>query len=357
MKRKLAMFVAAFLIVVSVAAQKPTITFQTKDHDFGNINETDGKVSYVFEFTNTGTATLAIQNVQASCGCTTPSWTKEPIEPGKKGKIVATYDPAGRPNGFNKSISVHSNATNENEVLYIRGNVISKNAPNNFPMQMGALKYGSKNIQMNNVAKGKSQTRSIGIKNTSATEMKVEVAHLPVYVSAVVTPATLKAGEEGKIDFTFNSAKTSVWGPINDDVYITINGKKIISEEYKLALVANVSEDFNSLSTNDKRKAPILELKSPNIYLGQIKKGHIIRGKVIMKNSGINPLEIRRIVNNNAEVTVHPVTSIKGGKEGALKIDINTKSLAIGNYTRVFSMQTNDPQNPVILFNLSWQVK
>lgn len=357
MKRKLTILVAAFLIVASAAAQKPTITFQTKEHDFGNINETDGKVSHVFEFTNTGTATLVIQNVQASCGCTTPSWTKEPIEPGKTGKIVATYDPTGRPNGFNKNISVRSNATNENEVLYIKGNVISRNVPNNFPLQMGALKYGSKNIQMNNVAKGKSQTRSISIKNTSNADMKVDVAHLPIYITAVVTPSTLKAGEEGKIDFTFNSSKTSVWGPINDDVYLMLNGKKVISEEYKLVLVANISEDFNGLSTNDKRKAPILELKSPNIYLGQIKKGHIIRGKVIMKNSGINPLEVRRIVNNNAEVTVHPIPSIKGGKEGSLKIDINSKSLPVGNYTRVFSMQTNDPQNPVIVFNLSWQVK
>ena len=118
-----------------------------------------------------------------------------------------------------------------------------------------------------------------------------------------------------------------------------------------------MTEDFSNLSGDDKRNAPILEIKSPNIYLGQITKGHVIRGKIILKNAGINPLQIRRIVNINSEVTVHSIQSIKGGKSGDIKVDINTKELAVGNYTKIFTMQTNDPQNQFVVFNLSWKVK
>jgi hypothetical protein len=71
---------------------------------------------------------LVINRVQASCGCTTPTWTKEPIEPGKSGSIVVTYNPLGRPGIFVKTITVYSNATDEQTVLIIKGDVIPKQA-------------------------------------------------------------------------------------------------------------------------------------------------------------------------------------------------------------------------------------
>jgi hypothetical protein len=69
-------------------------------------------------------------------------------------------------------------------------------------------------------------------------------------------------------------------------------------------------------------------------------------------------LEIRRIVNNNAEILVHPsVLSVKGGKSGLLKVDVNTANLSKGEYKRIITIQTNDPQNSYMVFNLSWVVK
>ena len=65
-------------------AQNSVIDFAESLHDFGQINEADGFVNYEFHFTNKGTTPLVIKDVQASCGCTTPSYTKEPIQPGKK---------------------------------------------------------------------------------------------------------------------------------------------------------------------------------------------------------------------------------------------------------------------------------
>ncbi|VBB48157.1 conserved exported hypothetical protein [uncultured Paludibacter sp.] len=363
MKRKLGILLAVFtMVILTAAAQKPVISFPVKEHDFGQVNEQDGKITYVFEFTNTGSTPLIVQRVQASCGCTTPDWTKEPIEPGKKGTITATYNPQGRPGVFTKSITVYSNASNETEVLYIKGNVIPKpqETANNLPLQMGggALRYNTKIIQMNNIAKNNTQTRSLGIKNSSNNDLKVDVANLPAYVNAVVTPSTLKPGQEGKIDFTFNSAKTSMWGPVNDDVFLVLNGKKTMADEYKVSLLANVVEDFGKMTIDDKRNSPIFEIKSPNIYLGEITQGHKVRGKINIKNSGKNSLEIRRIVNNNNEILVRPATmSIKSGKTSELKVDINSKDLAKGEYKRTFTMQTNDPQNSFIVFNLSWKVK
>ena len=131
MKKKLS-FVFTFLLAVSIAvskvatAQSPVLTFETTDHDFGTVKEEGGPISHEFVFTNTGKAPVIINNVKASCGCTTPSWTKEPVAPGEKGTIVAQYNPQNRPGAFRKSITVTSNADPSTSVLYIKGNVTPK---------------------------------------------------------------------------------------------------------------------------------------------------------------------------------------------------------------------------------------
>src|SRR5690242_20400174 len=71
----------------------PVVTFEKATHDFGDINQGD-KVEQTFKFTNTGTEPLLITNVNVQCGCTTPSWPREPIAPGAKGEIVVVFNSA-----------------------------------------------------------------------------------------------------------------------------------------------------------------------------------------------------------------------------------------------------------------------
>ncbi len=98
--------------------------------NFGSIK--DGEiVSHEFEFTNTGDGDVIISNVQASCGCTTPDWTKDPIKPGKTGVIKAVFNSSGKgtPEAtlVEKSISVDfSNSTVPFMVLKFRSNILSK---------------------------------------------------------------------------------------------------------------------------------------------------------------------------------------------------------------------------------------
>ena len=98
MKKMLLM--SALLISMAGLAQQPVITFNKTTHDFGKINESDGRVTTIFEFKNEGMSPLVLTNVRASCGCTSPKWTREPIEPGQSGQITVTYNPSGRPGRF-----------------------------------------------------------------------------------------------------------------------------------------------------------------------------------------------------------------------------------------------------------------
>jgi hypothetical protein len=98
---------------------KATIVFDNLEHDFGNLKiGADGEC--VFKFENKGTLPLIISRVAASCGCTTPSWTKDPVLPGKTGEIKVKYD-TSRPGMFSKTITVISNAETSSVLLRING--------------------------------------------------------------------------------------------------------------------------------------------------------------------------------------------------------------------------------------------
>lgn len=106
----------------STEAKKDTaqISFAQTTYDEGSVKP--GSHTFEFEFANTGTKPLVLTNVAPSCGCTIADWPKEPIMPGKKGVIKATYNASGVGN-FQKNITVHSNAQTPTVVISFKVNV------------------------------------------------------------------------------------------------------------------------------------------------------------------------------------------------------------------------------------------
>ena len=91
------------------------------EFDFGTIKEVDGPVSHTFIIKNTGSSPLVLTRVVASCGCTKPEFQTAPIAPGKTSAIKVTYNPAGRPGQFVKTISIYSNGKDGSYILRIKG--------------------------------------------------------------------------------------------------------------------------------------------------------------------------------------------------------------------------------------------
>lgn len=108
------------------ATTKPAATaifqwLQPETKDFGKIPQ-GTPVTATFKFKNTGKIPLVISNVQASCGCTTPNYSREPIAPNETGFIMATYN-AANPGTFNKNVTVTANVEGGSVVLYLKGEV------------------------------------------------------------------------------------------------------------------------------------------------------------------------------------------------------------------------------------------
>lgn len=127
--KKILLIIGIVTISTLVFSQQngPAVSWDKTVHDFGKFEEANGVVVATFEFVNTGNEPLFITNVRASCGCTSPEWSKEPVQPGAKGYVKAAYNPAKRPGKFNKSITVTTNEFQPTSVLRIMGDVIPAN--------------------------------------------------------------------------------------------------------------------------------------------------------------------------------------------------------------------------------------
>ncbi len=124
--KKFAFILLTMCLSVSFAmAQKngAGMKFDKTEYDFGKVQEKAEKITTDFSFTNNGKTPLVINRVQASCGCTTPEYTKEPVLPGKKGVIKVTYSTTGRVSAFNKKITVFTNVPDTVYTLTIKGEV------------------------------------------------------------------------------------------------------------------------------------------------------------------------------------------------------------------------------------------
>ena len=98
------------------------ISFSKDVHDFGKMKQY-GDASTAFSFTNTGDQPLIISNCKGSCGCTVPTWPRQPIAPGATASIKVKYD-SKRVGPINKSVTITSNATNTpTKVIRITGNI------------------------------------------------------------------------------------------------------------------------------------------------------------------------------------------------------------------------------------------
>ena len=106
---------------------EPKFKFNESEFDFGTI--TDGeKVSHTFRFTNVGNADLVITSATASCGCTVPKHSKEPIPPGKTGEIEVTFNSEGKGSGVSvtKDVTIIANTNPVQTILQIKAVVLPK---------------------------------------------------------------------------------------------------------------------------------------------------------------------------------------------------------------------------------------
>ncbi|MDO7877791.1 DUF1573 domain-containing protein [Hymenobacter sp. ASUV-10] len=237
-------FLTIGLLAISVAARaQGVIQFEKENHEFGNVPE--GTVAtHEFKFKNTGNQPVIISNVQASCGCTTPDWTKTPVMPGKSGIVKAMYNSAGRPGMFTKTVTVTSNASTPSTVLTIKGAVLTKAEikPTLTPAQLAKsphLEVDRTTHDFGKMESGQQQTARFTVRNTGKTPLELGGLTSGCYcVGYKNPPKPIAPGQSAVIELLYSQRQI---GQISDAVTIASND---VSGDTKITLKANIVKDL-----------------------------------------------------------------------------------------------------------------
>ncbi len=357
--RFLLMLLTLSLFVVEVKAQssQAKIVFETTEHDFGNFKEADGSQSYEFAFVNQGATPLILNNVQASCGCTTPEWTKKPIAPGEKGLIKVSYNPANRPGPFNKSITVTSNGEVPRTILRIKGTVEQreKTIAELYPREIGPVRAKSNHIAFVKINEKEVKTDSLEIVNDSDQAVTLDFKTPPENLTVKVVPSTLKPHEKGNIIVTYDASKINSYGFVMHRIYLNVDGKA----DYRnsIGVSATIEEDFSSLTPEQLASAPVASFNEETHEFGDINEGDKVECVFTLKNLGKRDLIIRNVKTSCGCTAVTPEKKVVTANESVpLKVVFNSKGKR-GRQNKAITVITNDPKNPTTILRISTNVK
>ncbi|HKZ37206.1 MAG TPA: DUF1573 domain-containing protein [Chryseolinea sp.] len=348
MMRLIAVF--CFLWSTSVSAQvaKP-LQFREEIFDFGSVKEQGGSVIHEFKFVNNSTRHIKILTVQASCGCTTPDWSKEAIAPGKSGFIQASFNPLGRPGYFNKSLTVTTDFDANPIMLQIKGQVAVEGETGNTDFQAtnGSWKLKSGSFNMGKVyIKNEFTIRDFQVLNGGTKPVTFSGKSVgPAYIKVDVQPKTLAPGEKGNIKISYNGKMKGMYGFQSDNVEIFTDDEQNSTKSF--SIYATLEDQFPEFNAEELAKAPKLRVQSTSLDFGRIRPNAASVREILFYNTGKKELDIKSLQGNCTCITASAAnTSIKPGEGSSLKISLNPQDRK-GALQKSITIYSNDPQNPV----------
>jgi len=351
-----------FCFVVSTCAfaqiSKP-LQFREEIFDFGAIKEQAGPAVHEFTFINNSTRKIKILKVQASCGCTTPDWTKEAIEPGKSGFIQASFNPIGRPGYFNKSLTVTTDFDANPIILQIKGQVSVEGETEvvQFQAANGNWKLKSGSFNMGKVFTNDQYTvRDFQVLNGGEKPVTFSGKYIgPAYIKIDVQPKTLAPGEKGNIKVSYNGKMKGKYGFQSDNVEIFTDDEIMSTKSF--SIYATLEDEFPQLTPEELAKSPQLRVQYSTLDFGKLRPHTASTREIQFYNTGKKELDIKSLQGNCTCVTASAEkTSIKPGESSLIKISLDPQDRK-GALQKSLTIYSNDPQNPVQRITFSGYVE
>lgn len=360
MKKLFALLTALFAVVSLTFAQgSAIIEFKETGHDFGGFKEESGKKKHRFIFTNKGTSPLIVTNVQASCGCTTPGWSKQPVPPGKTGYVEAEYDPTNRPGEFNKSLTVTNNSSNQpSAILTIKGKVTEreKSAADLYPRKIGDLRLASEYLNVGMVGPGKVGVASFKVLNEADKAVTFTgTNNLPKHIKVEFIPATLKKGQAGDIKLTYDAANKKDYGYVNDPFEITYSGGT--TDRITVYGIATIEDSPKKLSGDELKKAPRLSFNTKSHDFGVLKPGEVVEYEFKLINSGGSALKIHKTKASCGCTASQPDKyDLAPGESSNIKVTFNSTGKHDGPQSQTVTIYSNDPTEPTQYISINAKI-
>lgn len=352
----------AFLIICAgfFAFSQGSPVFDVTTYDFGEVKEGNGPISYSFSFLNEGDKPVKIITVKASCGCTTPGWTKEEVLPSDSGYVTAQYNPINRPGRFKKSLQVtYDNGTgNQTTTLYIEGTVDPepKTIEDELPTKLGAIRLKYKSLNFGKITTEKTVTKEFDVYNDSDTTIVWQAQQLvPRHIMMKFEPVKLGSKKQGKIIVSYDPEKKDDLGFISDNIKLYTSEKE--GAEKELFVIATIKEYFPPMSEEEMAKAPKLSFDKIQHDFGTVTDGTLVKTEFELTNNGKEKLLIRKTKSNCscAEAEVEKA-KIKPGQTIKMEVTFDTFGRK-GRQYKTVTVFSNDPSAPSQMVTIKAEVQ
>ncbi|TAG05711.1 MAG: DUF1573 domain-containing protein [Cytophagia bacterium] len=334
----------------------PLIKFQKLEHNFGNIKEDGGVAEYNFEFTNISKQPIKLSGVQASCGCTTPKWSKEPVGVNQKGIVTAAFDPNGRVGIIDKTVTVTIEGQSTPIILMIKGNVVAKvkGIKDYYPSENGSLRFSAYNFYFEKILHDGQAKQKMTIYNQSDKEIVMNVEEtkklLPPHIQFIAQKSSIPAKDSIKVEVIFDASKQKDWDYVfhtlqlfTNDAALDAQGKS--SAVKNLYVNGKVVENFGNL-TNE-TKLPMAKFDRVAHNFGNINQNPNNKTLFKLTNNGQANLIIRQS-KASCGCTLGKVekTTLAPSESTNFEVVFSTVGKPAGPQTQTLTVITNDPANP-----------
>lgn len=331
-------------------ANAPRVQFNTTEYNFGNAWPEGSVVEFDFEMQNVGKSDLLIRKVKPSCGCTTVNPSTNVLKPGEKSVIKAKFRTRGYSGRQNKSITVITNDPKRSTMLLRLTGTIEKDLS-----KLGAIELNRERVHFANAKRGQTYSDTVGYRNVGKVDVTLALEGLPCATFSL-TPVTVKPGERGTIQITYNPDRRNAWGTVDDLYTLKVNG---VRQNQKLMVSAQIRDDFSKLDKKQLRNAPRAEFNKKSLTFDPASANPKV--EFSLTNKGKTPLNIRSVAGTGlkkSDLTLSvPKTTLAAGEHCTIGVAISPNARNMPTFSSTIEVVTNDPKEPIVMLTVAARQK
>ncbi|MDX2286927.1 MAG: DUF1573 domain-containing protein [Bacteroidia bacterium] len=353
---------ARFTLMIAVAvwslaghAQQttPAIKFDNTTHDFGQIAKSS-KAEHTFRFTNVSQQPVTLKGVRASCGCTTPAWTREAIAPGKTGEIQVSYNTAivGQ---FTKSVTVTYDSAQSPILLYIKGQVQDAGAGDAqiFVHKQGDLAFDKISIDLGVLDSDKEASATVRVKNVGPHEISFTGRYdAEMMFEATPKDSKLLPGQQTTITVKALGPRFIATGPFAKTVSL------YSTDEIQPQKSFTVNGTLNKVySADELASMPNLVFESLEYNAGTVLEGEKVTHAFKFTNTGKQDLVLESVKASCGCTATEPKDKvIKPGASSEIVAVFDSRGRE-GQQDKSITVRSNDPDQSTVLLRLRVMVE
>ncbi|MEZ4688102.1 MAG: DUF1573 domain-containing protein [Bacteroidia bacterium] len=329
------------------------IKFDKTTHDFGVV-EHAAPTETVFTFTNNSAAPVKLENVRASCGCTTPNWTREEVAPGATGEIKVQYN-SHRTGRFTKAVTVTYDSVEPPIVLYIKGEVQAM-APSDddlYKAKSGNLGFDRTDVNIGAFNSDQEQAVEFLVKNTGPKVINFTGEFDAQGMVKDVKPSMyqLEPGAKGTVKVTLNGNYFDKTETFTTEVKVETDDE--LEPEKTLRISARVNRVY---SAEELAKMPNIQFEKTQYEGGEVIEGEKLNATFAFTNTGGSDLIIESVKASCGCTATEPRDKIvKPGESSEILATFDSRGRP-GKQVKSITVHTNDPDSGAIMLRLECEV-